>query len=131
MAALMRDSLRLWSVAIKLRSWKIEPTNGFKASATQSQHLVLVSIDIQHTLVTGLHGTNDATPGVHDTLTERDDVIVHLVRAIGTSLNSRRLLKDLGHDGQVGLEVTTDGASNIAEALQDGGLELLSQGGAL
>jgi hypothetical protein len=37
----------------------------------------------------------------------------------------------LGNDGQVGLEVTTDGTSDIAEALQDGGLELVGQGRAL
>ena len=33
MLALMRDSLRLWSLAIMLRSWKTELTKGFRGSA--------------------------------------------------------------------------------------------------
>lgn len=84
-----------------------------------------------HTLVAGLHGNDNATPGVHDTLSKRDNVVKHLVRSFGGSGNSGSLLQDLGHYGEVVLKVTANSASNIAEALQDSRLELVAKSVAL
>jgi hypothetical protein len=83
------------------------------------------------TLITGLHGTNDATPGVHNTLAKRDDIVQHLIRAIVASGDGSSLLQNLGHNRKVLLKVATNGAGNIAEALENSRLELVGKGGAL
>lgn len=72
----------------------------------------------------------DTTPSIHDTLTQRDDVVNHVIRKIGAGGNRGGLLKNLTHNGQVVIEVGgSDGLSDISEGLQDGGLELV--GGSL
>lgn len=85
----------------------------------------------EHTLLADLHGTNNATPGIHNTLTERDNVVEHLVRALRRSSHSGSLLQNLGNHGQVGLEVASNGTSNVTKALQDSRLELVGKSGAL
>lgn len=85
----------------------------------------------QLTLLASLHGTNNAAPSIHNTLAQGDDVIVHLVGTLRGSSDGRSLLEDLGHNGQVGLKVATDGTSNVAEALQNSRLELVGQSSAL
>lgn len=89
------------------------------------------AIMLPRTLAACLQSNDDATPSIHNAFSERDDVVVHLVRTLGRSSDSRGLLQNLRDDRQVRLEVATDGASDIAEALQDSRLELVSQGSAL
>lgn len=84
-----------------------------------------------HTLVAHLHGANDAAPGIHDSLSERDDVVVHLIASVRTGSNSSCLLQNLSDDREVGLEVATNSVGDITEALQDGRLELVTQSRAL
>lgn len=83
------------------------------------------------TLSTGLHSSNDTAPSVHDTFTERHNIVKHLIAALRTGSDSGCLIKNLCHYRKVGLEVTRNGTCNIAEALQNGRLELVGQGGAL
>lgn len=83
------------------------------------------------TLVARLHGTDDATPGIHDTLTKRDDVVKHLIGAVGGGGNGGGLLKNLSDDGQICFKVSSDGGSNVAKALQNSRLELVAKGLAL
>lgn len=83
------------------------------------------------TLAAGLHGTNNTTPGIHDTLAERNDVVVHLVRALRSSSDGSRLLENLRDNGQVRLKVAGNSSGNVAEALQNSGLELVAKGLAL
>jgi hypothetical protein len=84
-----------------------------------------------HTLVATLHGANNTAPGIHDTLAQSNDIIDHLVWAIGASGDGSGLLQHLGHNGEVGLKVPANGASNVAEALKNGWLELIGKGRAL
>ena len=83
------------------------------------------------TLAAALQGTNNATPGIHDALSERYHVVVHLVAALGGGYDGGGLGKYLGDDRKVRLEVATNRAGNVPEALKNGGLELVGQGGAL
>ena len=84
-----------------------------------------------HTLSAGLHRTNDTTPRIHDALTQSNNIVEHLVGAIGTGGDSRSLLQYLGDNSEVGLKVAANGARNIAEALKNGRLELVGKGSAL
>lgn len=72
----------------------------------------------------------DATPSIHDTLTQRHDVVNHVIRQIRAGGNGGGLLKNLANDGQVVIEVgCSDSLGDISEGLQDGGFELV--GGSL
>ena len=84
-----------------------------------------------HTLATALHGANNATPRIHDALAQSNNIVVHLVRPIGASRDSGRLLQHLRDDSEVRLKVPADGAGNVTKALQDGRLELIGKGSAL
>lgn len=83
------------------------------------------------TLVTCLHCTDDATPGIHDAFTQGNDVVKHLVRDIGASSDSGGLLQHLGHNGEVGLKMAANSTSDISEALENGRLELVGKSRAL
>ena len=83
------------------------------------------------TLSAGLHGTNNATPCIHNTLPQRNDVVKHLVGALSRGGNGRGLLENLCDNGKIGLKMTTNGASDITEALKNGRLELVGQCSAL
>lgn len=84
-----------------------------------------------HTLVAHSHGTNDTTPGVHDSFSQRDDVVVHLIAAIRAGSDGGGLLEHLSDNGEVGLKVAANRVGNITEALKNGRLELVAQSGAL
>ena len=84
-----------------------------------------------HTLATGLHCANDAAPRIHDALAQRNNIVEHLIRAIGGSGDSGSLLQYLGHDGKVRLEMAANSTGNIAEALENRRLELVGEGSAL
>lgn len=69
----------------------------------------------------------DTTPGIHDTLTE-GNYIVHgvVVNIIGQG-DGGRLLKNLGHDREVGIKMSSDRLSNIAKGDEDGRLQRISE----
>lgn len=69
----------------------------------------------------------NTTPGIHDTFTERDDVVERFKSNVGTGGNGRRLLKDLSNDWQVNVELCPDGLSNITECFEDGRLQLVGR----
>ncbi len=101
------------------------------AALYQRELPFVLSRDEKLTFVASLHGRDNTAPSVHNTLAQGDDVVEHLVRAIGRGSNARRLLEDLGDNGQVGLEVALDGDSNITETLENRRLELVRKAGAL
>lgn len=74
-------------------------------------------------------GQKDTTPSIHDTLAKRDNVVDHLVGKVGAGGDARGLLQDLANNRQVGVELGSDGLSNVTEGLEDRGLELV--GGSL
>lgn len=76
-------------------------------------------------LRSALVGQEDTTPGIHDTLTERDNVVEHLNGDIVAGGNGRGLLENLGNDRQVGVELSSDSLGNVAKCLENGGLELV------
>ena len=84
-----------------------------------------------HTLATGLHGANNPAPRIHNAFAQSNDVVEHLIRAVRTSGDSSSLLQYLGHNGKVCLKVPADSAGNIAETLENGGLELIGECSAL
>ena len=67
----------------------------------------------------------DTTPSIHDALTERDNVINHVVWEVGAGGNAGGLLENLANNRQVGIEVSADGLADITEALEDGRLQLV------
>jgi hypothetical protein len=82
------------------------------------------------TLATNSHGHECARPGVHDALTQRDNVLEHLKRRVGYG-NGGGLLQDLGDDREIRLKGRPNGLSNITKALKNGGLELVTERRAL
>lgn len=83
------------------------------------------------TLLARLHGSDDTTPGIHNTLTQRDDIANHLNGTVRGSSDCSSLLEDLCHHRQICLKVSRDGTGDIAEALQNGRLELIGESGTL
>lgn len=80
------------------------------------------------TLLASLHSTNNAAPSIHNTFPEGNNVVVHFITRLRTGGHSGRLLKDLRNNGQILLEMPTNGGGNITKALQDSRLELVGQG---
>src|ERR1700712_4333407 len=74
------------------------------------------------------HCNNGSIPSIHDSLAERDDVVLKLKRCLWTSCHSCCLVQNLGYNRQVGLEMATNGLSNVSKALQNGWLELITKG---
>ena len=74
---------------------------------------------------------NNAAPGIHDTFSKADNIVQHLKvrRILRLSRDASSLLQDLRNNRQVRLELGTDSLSDIAEALQDGRLELIAKRG--
>lgn len=72
-----------------------------------------------------LHSTDDATPSVHNSFSQRDDIIIELVGAVRSSSDGRGLLQDLSNDGQISLEVATNSIGYVTKALKDGRLKLV------
>lgn len=85
----------------------------------------------QLTLAANFHSANDSSPGIHDTLSQRDDIVEHFIRAFRVSYNATCLLENLSHNREVSLKVTSNSSSNIAKALKDGWLELVGESGTL
>ena len=83
------------------------------------------------TLAGRSHRQHDSTPGIHDALTERDDIVEHLVWSLWRGRDVSRLLQHLRDDRKVHLEVSTDGLSEVPETLKDSRFELIAQGGTL
>lgn len=83
------------------------------------------------TFATGPHGANNAAPRIHDTLPERDDIVVHLIGAVAAGRYGSSLLKNLRNNREVGLKVPANGTSNVAKALKNGWLELVGKSRAL
>ena len=83
------------------------------------------------TLAGRSHRQHDSTPGIHDALTERDDIVEHLVWTLRRGRDVGRLLQHLRDDREVDLEVSTDGLSEVPEALKDGRFKLIAQGSTL
>lgn len=79
------------------------------------------------TLGTGFHSANNPTPGIHDTLSQGDDVIEHLVRAIRCCSDSGSLLQHLSNNREIRLKVATNSTSNISKTLKDSRLELVGK----
>ena len=137
MADRINASLRLASLAMLFSSSKTEGTNGWR---TPAEVVMLVSERDEGrelldkaalTLATGLHGANDTAPRIHNAFTQRNDVVEHLVRTIRASGDGGSLLQYLGHNGKVCLKVPADSTGNIAETLENGGLELIGECSAL
>ena len=84
-----------------------------------------------HTLSASLHGRHNPAPRVHDALAEGHHVVIHLVGTLGGRRDAGGLLQDLGDNREIPLEVALNGNGNVAEALEDRGLELVREGGAL
>lgn len=82
-------------------------------------------------LVACLHGVNSAIPSIKNAFPQRRDVIDHLIVVFGGQGNLTGLLQHLSNDGQVCLESAVNGMCNVAKALQDSRLELVSKSGAL
>ncbi len=97
----------------------------WERTVSTTRHLCIEAAGL--TLVAALHGTDNATPCVHDTLPQRDDIVEDLVRVVWRRRDSGRLLQDLRNDGEVGLKVAADSARDVAKALEDGRLELVGQ----
>ena len=72
------------------------------------------------------HGDNHSIPGIHDSLSEGNHIVKHVVRTIRLESNASRLLQDLYHDREIGLEMLTNRVGNIAKALQYCRLELIA-----
>jgi len=79
------------------------------------------------TLSTSFHSPNNSTPSIHNTFTQRDDVVEHLIGSIGASLNTSCLLQNLSDDRKVSLEMTTNSAGNIPKALENRRFELIGK----
>lgn len=82
-------------------------------------------------LVARVHRDDSAIPRIKDTFPQRGDVIDHLVVVLGGQIDLASLLEYLSNDGQVGFESTVNGVGDVAEALQNSGLELIAKCGAL
>lgn len=78
-------------------------------------------------LATGAHGDDDTVPGIHNALTERNDVVKHLEAGLVLGRDTSSLLQDLANNGEVGLEGTTNSLGDVTEALKDGRLELVAE----
>jgi hypothetical protein len=77
------------------------------------------------TLRLALVGQKDPTPGIHDALTERDDVVKHFHSYVGTGCDGRCLLKDLGDDRQVYIKLSPDSLGNVSKGFENRGLKLI------
>ena len=83
----------------------------------------------QRTRRSALVGQKNTTPSIHDALTERNNVIHHVVWEVGAGGHAGGLLENLTNDRQVCVEVGSDGLGDIAEGLKNRRLELV--GGSL
>ena len=66
----------------------------------------------------------DTTPGIHDTLSKRHDIVTHIHSDLRTGSDNGCLLEKRANDSQVRLELRSNGLSNIAESLENRRLEL-------
>jgi hypothetical protein len=87
--------------------------------------------DKQVALVACLHGVDGAIPSVENAFPQRRDVVDHLVVVLGGQGDLTSLLEYLCHNGQVSLESAADSMCDITEALQNRGLQLVTESGAL
>lgn len=83
------------------------------------------------TFATGPHGSNNATPRIHDTLPQRDNIVKHLIGTVVAGRDGSSLLKNLRDNREVGLKMPANGTSNVAKALQNSRLELVCESRAL
>lgn len=83
------------------------------------------------TLVTAAHSNDDSSVGIHNTFTESNNVLQHLVVGLRVNGDTGSLLENTHNNVEVLLEVAADCLSNISEALENGGLELLTESVAL
>jgi len=75
-----------------------------------------------------LVGQKDTTPGIHDTLTERNDVINHVVWEVRAGGDTGGLLEDLANNRQISVKVGSDGLGDVTEGLENRGLKLVAGG---
>lgn len=83
----------------------------------------LKSSNLRSTLV----GQENTTPGIHDTFAERNHVLHGVSVDIVGKGDARSLLKDLGNDRQVGLEVYANSLCNISKSDENGGFECIPE----
>ena len=83
----------------------------------------------QRTGRSALIGQKNTTPSIHDALTERNNVIHHIIWEVGAGGHAGGLLENLANDRQVRIKVGSDGLGDIAEGLKNRRLELV--GGSL
>ena len=83
------------------------------------------------TFGTGPHSSNDTTPRIHDTLPQRDDIVVHLIGTVVAGGDGSSLLKNLRDNREVGLKMPANGTGNVAKALKNSWLELVGESRAL
>lgn len=83
----------------------------------------------RRTLRLALVRKENPTPGIHDTLTEGDNVIQHLDSNIVAGGDQGGLLQDLTDNGQVLIKVLSNCLGNVPKSFEDSWLELV--GGAL
>lgn len=83
----------------------------------------LKSSNLRSTLVR----QENTTPGIHDTFAERDHVLHGVSIDIVGKGDTRGLLKDLGNNRQVGLEVYANSLCNISKGDKNGGFESIPE----
>jgi hypothetical protein len=96
-------------------------------AAIVSRCFSFVDMSLLYTFVACLHSDDDAVVRVHDTFSQRQNIIEHIHGAFWRNKNKRSLLQHLHYNWQIGFESTSDSLSYIAEALKNGWLVLLVQ----
>lgn len=79
----------------------------------------------RRTLRLALVCDENATPSIHDTLAQGQNIVEHLEGNVRAGRDEGSLLQHGGNNGQIGVELSSDGLGNIAKGLQDGRFQLV------